>query len=209
LLREMRKRPRGVPVGPVPGGDGHSVMVLPAFLTSDAMNGGFRAWLEALGYSVEGWNGGFNLGPSAAAVAAAAETLRRCTEDSGRQASLVGHSLGGVLARALANAYPDRVRRVITVCSPFRLPTASPLEPVYRALAPLHSAQGRMLAHLTAPPPLPTTAIYSPSDGVVAWRSCIDAPGPNRENIAVEGAHTTMLANSRALRIVAERLSWP
>jgi hypothetical protein len=66
-----------------------------------------------------------------------------------------------------------------------------------------------MLAHLMAPPPVPTTAIYSPSDGVVAWRSCIDAPGPNRENIAVEGAHTTMLANSRALRIVAERLSWP
>ena len=56
---------------------------------------------------------------------------------------------------------------------------------------------------------MPTTAIYTPSDGVVAWRSCIDAPGLNRENIAVDGAHTTMLANPRALRVIAERLSWP
>lgn len=209
LVREMRKSPRRLQLGPLPQGDGHPVIVLPAFLTSDGMNRGFRAWLKALGYAPEGWGGGFNLGPSAAAVTAADEVLCRCTDESGRQASLVGHSLGGVLARALANAHPDRVRRVITVCSPFRLPTASPLEPVYRALAPLHSGQGRMLAHLVAPPPVPTTAIYTPSDGVVAWRSCIDAPGANRENIAVEGAHTTMLANQRALRVIAERLSWP
>ena len=209
LLCELRKSPRGVQIGPLPPGDGHPVIVLPAFLSSDGMNRGFRTWLEALGYTVEGWGGGFNLGPSAAAVAAADRILQRCTEQSGQQASLVGHSLGGVLARALANAHPDRVRRVITVCSPFRLPTASPLEPVYRALAPLHSGQGRMLAHLTAPPPVPTTAIYTPNDGVVAWRSCIDAPGPDRENIAVEGAHTTMLANLRALRIIADRLARP
>ena len=209
LLREMRKSPRGVPVGPLPRGDGHSVIVLPAFLTSDRMNRSFRAWLDGLGYAAEGWGGGFNLGPSAAAVAAADDMLCRCTDASGRQASLVGHSLGGVLARALANAHPDRVRRVISVCSPFRLATASPLEPIYRALAPLHSGQRRMLAHLIAPPPVPTTAIYTPSDGVVAWRSCIDAPGLNRENIAVDGAHTTMLANPRALRVIAERLSWP
>lgn len=209
LLRELRKRPRSVPLGPLPRGDGHPVIALPAFLSSDGMNRGFRLWLRALGYAVEGWGGGFNLGPSEMAVAAADRILCRCTEASGRPASLVGHSLGGVLARALATAHPDRVRRVITVCSPFRLPTASPLEPVYRALAPLHTGQGRMLAHLLAPPPVPTTAIYTPSDGVVAWRSCVDLPGDGRENIAVEGAHTTMLANPRALRIIADRLARP
>jgi pimeloyl-ACP methyl ester carboxylesterase len=142
-------------------------------------------------------------------VAAVDAILRRSTETSGRKASLVGVSLGGVLGRALANAHPDRVRRVITVCSPFHLPTASPLEPFYRALAPLHSGEHLMLERLTAPPPVPTTAIYSLKDGVVAWRSCVDAPGPNRENVAVEGAHTTMLANPKTLRIIAERLALP
>src|SRR5208282_3461204 len=162
-----------------------------------------------LGYEVEGWGAGVNLGPRASAVAAVDAILRRITETTGRKASLVGYSLGGVLARALANAHPDRVRRVVTVCSPFRLPTASPLEPFYRALTPLHSGEHLMLERLTAPPPVPTTAIYSLKDGVVAWRSCVDAPGPNRENIAVEGAHTTMLANPKTLRIVAERLALP
>jgi pimeloyl-ACP methyl ester carboxylesterase len=209
-LRQMRFRPRVVHLGPVPLGDGHPVIVLPAFLCSDMMSRNFRDWLTALGYAVQGWGAGVNIGPTANAVAAVDRILRRSTERSGHKASLVGVSLGGVLARALANAHPDKVRRVITVCSPFRLPTASPLEPFYRALAPLHSGEQLMLERLTQPPPVPTTAIYSPKDGVVAWRSCVDTPGPKRENIAIEGAHhTTMLANAKTLRVIAERLALP
>lgn len=208
VLRVGLRRP--LPrVGPVPRGDGHPVIVLPAFFCSDMMTRGLREWLTALGYVTEGWGAGVNLGPTTAAVSAADRILRRSTEAAGRKASLVGVSLGGVLARALANAHPDRVRRVITVCSPFRLPTASPLAPIYRALSPLHGSQHLMLAHLMAPPPVPTTAIYSPHDGVVAWRSCIDNPAPDRENIAIDGPHTTMLANPQVLRIIAERLALP
>jgi pimeloyl-ACP methyl ester carboxylesterase len=210
VLRNMRPLPRRIHLGPVPLGDGHPVIVLPAFLCSDHMSRGVRDWLAALGYEVEGWGAGVNIGPTAGAVAAVDAILRRITETSGRKASLVGVSLGGVLARALANAHPDRVRRVISVCSPFRLPTASPLEPFYRALAPLHGGADRLLEQLTAPPPVPTTAIYAPKDGVVAWRSCIDLPGPYRENVAIEGAHhTTMLANPKTLRVIAERLALP
>jgi hypothetical protein len=208
-LREMRRNPRGIHIGPVPMGDGHPVIVLPAFFCSDMMSRGLRDWLAALGYEVEGWGAGVNLGPRASAVAAVDALLQRSTEATGRKASLVGYSLGGVLARALANAHPDRVRRVITVCSPFRLPTASPLEPIYRALAPLHSGQHLMLERLTVAPPVPTTAIYSPKDGVVAWRSCVDVPGPHRENIAIDCPHTTILANPKALRAIAERLALP
>jgi pimeloyl-ACP methyl ester carboxylesterase len=207
-LRVRLRRPR-LGVGPVPRGDGHPVIVLPAFFCSDMMTRGFREWLAALGYVAEGWGAGINLGPTAGAVAAADRILRLSTERTGRKASLVGVSLGGVLARALANAHPDRVRRVITVCSPFRLPTASPLEPVYRALSPLHRSQHLMLAQLTGPPPVPTVAIYTPKDGIVAWRSCVDDPGPRRENVAVDDAHTTMLANPQTLRVIAERLALP
>lgn len=209
VLRQMRRNPRRIHLGPVPLGDGHPVIVLPPFLCSDHMSRGLRDWLAALGYAVEGWGTRVNIGPTAAAVAAVDAILNRSTDASGRSASLVGYSLGGVLARALASAHPDRVRRVVTICSPFRLPTASPLEPVYRALAPLHSGEQLLLDYLAEPPPVPTTAIYSPRDGVVAWRSCIDATGPLRENIAVDGPHTTMLANPRALRVIAERLALP
>jgi pimeloyl-ACP methyl ester carboxylesterase len=178
-------------LGALPQGDVHAIIVLPAFLSADGLNRGVRDWLVGLGYTVEGCGAGFNVGPTAAAVAAAERALKRGTDRTGRPASLVGHSLGGVLARALANAHPDRVRRVITVCSPFRLPTATPLEPIYRALAPLHGGQRLMLSHLTVPSPVPTTAIYSPRDGVVAWRSCLDKPSPSRESIAVDGARST------------------
>ena len=200
------RRPR---VGPVPLGDGHPVIVLPALFCCDVMTRGLRSWLTALGYTVEGWGGGFNLGPNAATVAAVDRLLRQSTAREGRKASLVGVSAGGVLARALANALPDRVRRVITVCSPFRLPTATPLEPVYRALAPLHSGEEALIARLAAPPPVPTTAIYAPRDGVVAWRSCVDEPAPGRENVAIESAHATMLRNPQTLRVIAERLALP
>lgn len=208
VWRQLRSR-RALHIGSVPDGDGHPVIVLPPFLCTDHMSRGLREWLAALGYAVQGWGAGINLGPRASAVAAVDAILRRSTEASGRKASLVGVSLGGVLARAIAHAHPERVRRVITVCSPFRLPTATPLEPFYRALAPLHSGQSLLLERLTAPPPVPTVAIYSPQDGVVAWRSCIDAPGPERENIAIEHPHTTMLANPKTLRIIAERLALP
>jgi pimeloyl-ACP methyl ester carboxylesterase len=204
-----RLRPFRANVGFVPRGDGHPVIVLPAFFCSDGMTRGFRQWLTKLGYAVEGWGSGINLGPTAAAVTAVERLLRHSTESSGRSASLVGVSLGGVLARALANAQPERVRRVITICSPFQLPTASPLEPIYRALAPLHSGEHLLIGRLSAPPPVPTTAIYSRSDGVVAWRSCIDEPAPDRENIAIDGAHTTMLRDQRTLRVIAERLARP
>lgn len=209
MLREMRRSPRHIHLGPVPFGDGHPVIVLPPFLCSDHMSRGLRDWLNALGYAAEGWGPRVNIGPTSSAVAAVHAILKRSTDTSGRKASLVGYSLGGVLARALAGAHPDRVRRVITICSPFRLPTASPLEPVYRALAPLHSGERLLLDHLAVPPTVPTTAIYTPRDGVVAWRSCIDVAGPLRENIAVDEAHTTMLANPRTLRVIAERLALP
>jgi pimeloyl-ACP methyl ester carboxylesterase len=190
-------------------GDGHPVIVLPGFLCGDAMTGPFRRLLAAIGYAATGWGAGINLGPTATVLAGAEALLRHVTERSGERASLVGQSLGGVLARALASGHPERVRRVVTVCSPFRLPTASRLAPIYRSLAPLHRAQDAMLRRLAAPPPVPTTAIYTPRDGIVAWTSCIDEPGPGRENVAIDGAHTTMLGNPRAIRVITERLALP
>jgi len=215
LFREARAYFRAsgfrAPAGlePLPAGDGHPVIVLPPFFCSDRMTAGFRSLLRALGYAVEGWGAGVNLGPTAAAAAASDALLERVTRLQGRRASLIGYSLGGVFARAIAAEYPGRVRRVITVCSPFRLPTASPIEPIYRALSRWHAAEEAMLARIAAPPPVPTTAIYTREDGVVAWTSCRDDEAPDRDNVAVVGAHTTMLCNPRAIRIIAERLALP
>ena len=193
----------------LPRGDGHPVLVIPALFSSDYLTRGFRGALTTLGYSVEGWSAGINLGPRASTWDIVAGQLSDVAAESGQRLSLVGHSLGGVLARALAAEHPQLVRRVITICSPFRLPTASRLEPLYRMLSHWHIDDAALMARLGEPPPVPTTAIYSPRDGIVAWTSCIDEPAPGRENVAVAGAHSTMLANPATIRIVAECLARP
>jgi pimeloyl-ACP methyl ester carboxylesterase len=215
LVRDGRRvRNLSAEIGSLPRGDGHPVLVIPAFVTSDLMTASFRRLLAALGYAVEGWGAGLNLGPTPSAWAAVNRRLVTMANKGGRPVSLVGYSLGGVLARALANDHPGLVRQVITICSPFRVPTASPLLPVYRALSRWHIDQEFALARLASPPPVPTTAIYAPHDRVVAWTSCIDEPGPKgetitRENIAIDGVHTTMLTNPQTIRAVAERLARP
>jgi hypothetical protein len=54
---------------------------------------------------------------------------------------------------------------------------------------------------------VPVTAIFTRSDGIVAWQSCVEIPGPRRESIAVHGSHGTMVRNKAAWRIIADRLA--
>lgn len=192
----------------LPRGHKQPVLVIPGLFSSDWLIRGFRDALALLGYRVEGWGAGLNFGPTESAWDIAAERLADLAA-SGEQVSLIGHSLGGVLARALALEHPESVRQVITVCSPFRLPTASRWRLLYSALSYWHIDEAILVARLTEPPPVPTIAICSPRDGVVAWQSCIDAPAPGRENIPLDAPHSTMLGNPAALRIVAERLAEP
>ena len=209
LFRDFRQFRAENRKGVFAGGDGHPVIVLPGFLCCDPMTSHFRRLLEGLGYPAAGWGAGINLGPTAASLSVVEALLQQITDRYGERASLVGQSLGGVFARSLASHHPTRIRRVITVCSPFRLPTATRLEPIYQLLSPLHRGQDAVLRGLAPPPPVPTTAIYTVTDGVVAWTSCVDEPGPGRENVAIAGAHTTMLENPEAVRVITDRLARP
>ncbi len=191
----------------LPRGDGHAVLVIPALLSSDFRTRAFRRRLAELGYRVEGWGAGRNLGPTQSGWRIAERRLIAMAEHSAGRVSLIGHSLGGVLARALAYEHPELVRQVITVCSPFSLPTAVRFPALHRIALRWPIDPDFLLSRLAQPPPVPTTAIYSPRDGVVAWVSCIDRPGPGRENIAIAGAHSTMLANPATIRAVAACLA--
>ena len=94
----------------LPRGDGHPVLVIPGLFSSDWLIRGFRQALELLGYQVEGWRAGINFGPTESAWMLAAEQLSDMA--AGQQVSMIGHSLGGVLARALASERPELVRQV-------------------------------------------------------------------------------------------------
>jgi len=192
-----------------PRGDGHPVIVVPSFLRGDGNTAPLRRFLKGCGYAVEGWGLGTNLGPTASALDGIEALLATVHRRHGRKVTLIGHSLGGVIARELAKQHPDQVRQLLVLASPIQLPTASPLEPVYKLLTRWHriDPSTAIEAAFNAPPDVPATAIYTKSDGIVAWKSCREVEGEHRESIEVRGPHGTMVRNPIAWKIVADRLA--
>jgi pimeloyl-ACP methyl ester carboxylesterase len=110
------------PLAPrLPRGDGHPVLVLPGLLADDRSTRALRVTLNRLGYDTHGWGLGRNIGPTAACVKGIRDLLGHLTDKHGKQATVIGWSLGGIFARDLARREPDAVRQVITLGSPFRL----------------------------------------------------------------------------------------
>jgi hypothetical protein len=197
-------------------GDGHPVLVLPPFGVGDTYTQPLRWFLSQLGYDVHGWNLGRNLGMTAATLDRLPQRLLDISDRAGEQASLVGWSAGGILARELARDHTGAVRSVITLGAPFRIRHGDR----HRTNA---SQLYRLVEHLQAPPtprmlrdeaergrvPVPVTSIYTRSDGVAEWSMCLEEHGPERENIEVVGSHIGLGHNPAVAYAVADRLAQP
>jgi pimeloyl-ACP methyl ester carboxylesterase len=146
-----------------------SVMVIPGFLTGDGATAALRAGLADGGYGSLGWGMGVNLGASAARLSQLADTVSRHTDTAGAPIALVGWSLGGLYAREVAKLVPERVARVITLGSPFSGdPRANRVWRLYE-LINRHPVDILPIAgDLARKPPVPTIAIWSANDGIVA-----------------------------------------
>ena len=194
-----------------PAGDGHPVLVLPPFFGSDLATRVLRGFLRDRGYFVSGWGLGRNLGPTPETVEGLVRRLAEIRARHGRTVSLVGWSLGGVYARELARNFASDVRQVITLASPFRDVDAVNLPRFMRIFGNRrpHERQAAIRERMHLPPPVPTTAIYSRSDGIVAWRSCAEDPGPRCENVEVESSHLGIGHHPVALLTIADRLAQP
>src|SRR5579885_2161851 len=120
----------------LPRGNGHVVLVIPAFLTSDAITGPLRRFLQRCGYRAFGWQLGVNWGPTPRILELLRRRLDECCDLEGGPVSVIGLSLGGLLARDLAHDRPQDIDHLVTIVSPYRLPTASHLEPFFHVLAP-------------------------------------------------------------------------
>lgn len=196
-----------------PRGDGHPVMILPGFMATDSSTAVMRRYLDRLGYDTHAWELGRNLGPLAIGEEGEklAERLRAVHERTGEKVSLVGWSLGGIMARLLAARAPDSVRQIITLGSPF---TGSPkatngwrMYEMFTGQKVDHQHTQSQMAEAAAPPPVPTTAIYTREDGVVAWQNCLEPAGAETENIEVHGSHCGLGVNPAVLYAIADRLA--
>ena len=193
-----------------PKGDGHPVLALPGFLASDLSMAPMRRYLRELGYDTYAWKMGRNFGGVSSLRGALRDRLTEIHESTGRKASIVGWSLGGVYARDLALQLPDMVRAVITLGSPFANDVrATNATRLYEALSgEAVDADPELRAAIAGDLPVPATSIYSRTDGIVNWRTCLLRPSDTAENIEVHlASHVGLGVNPGALWAVADRLA--
>ncbi len=193
-----------------PKGDGHPVLVLPGLVASDTSTRPLRSFLESRGYAVSGWRQGRNLGLREGVQHAMVDLVEELNDKHGQKVSLIGWSLGGLYARQLAKMMPERVRSVITLGSPFAAgPKATNAWRVYEMASGRRADEEdtRFGGSLAATPPVPTTAIFSRTDGICAWQGCMERTTATSESIEVESSHCGMGHHPAVVYAVADRLS--
>ncbi|MEM9991433.1 MAG: alpha/beta hydrolase, partial [Bacteroidota bacterium] len=190
-------------------GDGHPVLVLPGFMTGDSSTRPLRKFLRRIGYDSYGWNLGRNTG-GRKYVFAMIDRINEIYDQRRRKVSIIGWSLGGVYAREVARRVPNKVRQVITMGSPFiGLDKKNNISWLYEIISGenIEDLDERMIAEMRQTPPVPVTAIYSKSDGVVPWEYCMEnSDSPNVQNIQVKGSHCGLAYNVSVLSCIADRL---
>ncbi len=194
-----------------PEGDGHPVLVLPGFMSSDITTLPIRLFLDRLNYKTHGWNLGINFGFSDVFEEKLLKVLYGIYHYYNKKVSIIGWSLGGLFAREIAKKKPEMVRSVITLGSPFNdITTCTNLKWLYEIVGrqKVKNIDYCLLKNLDEPPPVPTTAIYSHTDGIVAGKGCMNKNCSDQiENIPVFSSHLGLCFNFLVYNILANRLS--
>jgi pimeloyl-ACP methyl ester carboxylesterase len=192
-----------------PRGGGAPVLVVPGFATDDSWTESLRQFLADVGHDVHGWGLGRNHGRVPELIPKLIDRTEEITEATGRTVRLVGWSLGGYLAREVARERPHLVERVVTLGAPVVG------GPKYTASAPMYLKRGYDLDAIEAdvdaresePITVPVDAVYSRSDGVVAWQACLDHVSPDVRHHEVGSSHLGLVASPDVFRLVADLLA--
>lgn len=201
LLKPLLKR--------LPHGDGHPVIVFPGFASTDRATKPLRNLLIDLGYEAHGWGLGANVMFDQHLEDEMVAMVKDISDAAGKKVSLIGWSLGGLFAREVAKVCPDQVRGVISMGSPISAEGKhSNATSLFRALngeqTDIERVRKRSLAEA---PPVPTTSIYSKTDGIVAWEGSVQKQGPQTENVEVPASHLGIGVNPLVMVILADRLA--
>jgi dienelactone hydrolase len=197
-----------------PRGDGHPVLVIPGFLAGEASTDYLRRLLTRLGYTAYDWGMARNTGFRPEMDERFDRLVEEISDRHGRSLTLIGWSAGGIYAREIARRAPHRVRMVVTLGSPFRGNHKashawwlwSLLNRGPDAVEAVSKANREARAE---PIVVPTTCIYSRTDGIVAWECCTSLPAATTENVEVSSSHLGFGHNLETLYVIADRLAQP
>ena len=195
-----------------PSGRGRPVLVIPGFRADDRLTGRVRAHLKRHDFAVHGWGLGPNIGLTDTLIDGLSARFEELRDRYDQPVSVVGWSFGGVLARWLAHTYPDDVRQIICLGSPWRAEgERTRATAMFERSRQKHGISDRarpMIELARGPVPVPCTAVFSKSDGIVSSHGCaVDASiSPVAENVLVPSSHVGMVANPLVLDVVVDRL---
>jgi triacylglycerol lipase len=217
LIRDPVSRGVGVPRG-----DGRPVLLIPGFTAGDWSLGPLAAWLRRVGYKPYLSGIDLNVGCPQRKLELLGWRIEKIALESGRRVTTIGHSLGGVLARAMATLKPGHVCEAVALGSPIRegwtgvhnevRPTLEAIQSFWQLLARAPKNCGTMecacgiaeAVFAITPEHSRFSSIYTRRDEVVQWESCIDDAGANFE---VPGLHASLIVNREVYRILGEILA--
>jgi triacylglycerol lipase len=206
----------------VADGRGQPVLLVPGFMAGDQSLAIMTRWLRRTGHHTSRAGMRLNVGCSGAGMDRLERRLEALVERQGKRAAVIGQSRGGSFAKVLAARRPDLVAGIVTLGSP----TCDPLNvtlltrSAVRAVATLGSLGAPQLFSRSCldgdcceefwalhEEPLPRgvgfVSIYSRSDGIVDWRSCLD---PAARHVEIRSSHVGMAVHPDGYRAIAEAL---
>lgn len=208
----------------VPRGDNSAVVIIPGFLGTDIYLMELNAWLRRIGYQPYFSGIGINAEcPNLLIQRRLTETIDRARKKTRRKIHLIGHSLGGIIARSVARQRPQDIDSVITLGSPFRGAVAHgsvlrAAEAVRKRIQAEHGPNvlpACYTGHCTCnfieslrrdtPPSVAVTAVYTRTDGIVDWRYCVT--GDPNIDCEVPGTHMGLAFNPSVYAVIGERLA--
>lgn len=186
-------------------GDGRAVIVVPGFMASDQSTSRLRRSLDSAGFQSHGWGLGRNKGIKADIFARLDERVAALGCDV--PLTLVGWSLGGLIAREYAKHAPDRIAKVVTLGSPFSGDLrANNAWRIYEFVAGHKVDAPPIEVALGEKPPVPTCAIWSRRDGVVSRHSARGLRHESDQQIELDCTHMAFVARPDAIRAIARAI---
>lgn len=203
-------------------GNGEPVLLVPGYTAGDWTLGTLARWLGRVGYRPYLSGIDLNVGCPRRKLELLQWRTEEIVRQSGRRAAVIGHSLGGVLGRALAATSPGLVHHIVALGSPVRdglnavtdevRPAIKAMQSLWRMVSNTGDDCGTercecgFMSAAFAPPPPPTrfTAIFTRRDEVVDWQTCIDPAGASHE---VNGLHASLIVNREVYRLLASVLA--
>ena len=206
--RDMFRLARSVPRWRrQPRVDGTTAVLIPGWKAPEASMSPLRFFLRSRGCDARHWGLGTNQGNPERDSEILLRRIDELSQQKGR-VTLVGWSLGGVIAREVARAIPDCVEQVITYGTPaIGGPTYTPMAERYGQEECDRIADKVVELDAASPIQVPISVIFSRRDGVVSWPACIDRSNPEVVHYEVQSTHLSMGIDPDVWGLVLERLS--